>query len=160
MNRILYLMLFLLFSLVSYTQSAFENRIKMIKNDIEIIKSQEKETLRLEVEAINARLDKGEITSSEAEIQKKAVAEKCADRIESRIEPLEKEIQALVKGEVEDRDDRIGNLDDEDDENETDNDEKYRKDLELTGSLENTKNTEANPELPPNLFLHSASIIW
>ena len=126
MNRILYLMLFLLFSLVSYTQSAFENRIKMIKNDIEIIKSQEKETLRLEVEAINARLDKGEITSSEAEIQKKAVAEKCADRIESRIEPLEKEIQALVKGEVEDRDDRIGNLDDEDDENETDNDEKYR----------------------------------
>lgn len=134
MNRILYLMLFLLFSLFSYTQSAFENRIKMIKNDIEIIKLQEKETLRLEVEAINARLDKGEITSSEAEIQKKAVAEKCADRIESRIEPLEKEIQALVKGEVEDKDDRIDNLDDEDDEdqedeeNEKDDDEEEYRD--------------------------------
>jgi hypothetical protein len=123
MNRILYLMLFLLFSLVSYSQSTFENRIKMIKNDIEIIKSQEKETLRLEVEAINDRLDKGEITSSEAEIQKKAVAEKCADRIESRIEPLEKEIQALVKGEVEDKDDRIGNLEDDNDEDDEDDDD-------------------------------------
>ncbi|MFZ1560329.1 MAG: hypothetical protein WAT37_10420, partial [Saprospiraceae bacterium] len=101
MNRILYLMLFLLFTMVSNAQSEFENRIKMIKTDIEIIKSQEKETLRLEVEAINYRLEKGEITTSEAEIQKKAVSEKCADRIEARIEPLEKEIQALVKGEVE-----------------------------------------------------------
>lgn len=128
MNRILYLMLFLLFSLVSYTQSAFENRIKMIKTDIEIIKSQEKETLRLEVEAINYRLEKGEITTSEAEIQKKAVSEKCADRIEARIEPLEKEIQALVKGEVEDKDDRIDNLDDEEDEDEDQEDEENEKD--------------------------------
>ena len=64
MNRILYLMLFLLFTMHSYAQSEFENRIKMIKTDIEIIKSQEKETLRLEVEAINYRLEKGEITTS------------------------------------------------------------------------------------------------
>ncbi len=137
MNRILYLMLFLLFSLVSYTQSEFENRIKMIKNDIEIIKSQEKETLRLEVEAINTRLDKGDITSTEAEIQKKAVAEKCADRIESRIEPLEKEIQTLVKGEIEDKDNRIDNLEDIDEENERDDDEermdKKKREIDFDG---------------------------
>jgi hypothetical protein len=82
-------------------QSVFETRIKEIKTDIEIITSQEKETLRMEVEEINARLDKKEITKAEADAQKAAKSEACADRISQRVEPLEREIQRLVKGEVE-----------------------------------------------------------
>ncbi len=131
MNRILYIALFICLSIHSYSQSGFENRMKIIKNDIEIIKSQEKETLRLEVEAINYRLEKGEITTSEAEIQKKAVAEKCADRIETRIEPLEKEIQALVKGEVEEKDERIDNLEDIDEDQEKDDEYRNKKKREI-----------------------------
>ncbi len=119
MNRLIYITFLLVFSFTSQAQVSFENRIKEIKRDIEIITAQEKETLRMEVEEINDHLEKKEITVSEAEIQKKAKAEKCADRIEARVEPLEREIQNLVKGEIEIKndDERISSLDEDVDEN-------------------------------------------
>lgn len=94
-------MFFSLSSVVRAQSDSFEARIREIKNDIEIITKQEKATLEAEVAEINAKLNEKKITASEAEIQKRAKAEACADRIEARVEPLERELQRLVKGEVE-----------------------------------------------------------
>lgn len=97
----LFVMFFSLAGVVNAQSDRFEDRIKEIKNDIEIITAQEKATLEEEVAEINAKLKEKKITESEAELQKRAKAEACADRIEARIEPLERELQRLVKGEVE-----------------------------------------------------------
>jgi chromosome segregation ATPase len=107
MNKLFYLLLFISISTSFSAQPNFERRIKEIKEDIKIITEMEKEALLIEIENINEQLDKKSITSVEAELQKKAKAEACADRIQSRIAPLEREIQRLVRNEVE------GNTDDE-----------------------------------------------
>jgi len=107
MNKLFYLLLFISISTSFSAQPNFERRIKEIREDIKIITEMEKEALLIEIENINEQLDKKSITSVEAELQKKAKAEACADRIQSRIAPLEREIQRLVRNEVE------GNTDDE-----------------------------------------------
>ncbi|MFZ1749493.1 MAG: hypothetical protein WAU01_04855 [Saprospiraceae bacterium] len=124
MNKILSIMIMVCMISTSQAQSGFEDRIKDIKKDIQIIKDQEKETLRMQVEEVNQRLDKKEISSAEASEQKKALAEKCADRIEARIEPLEREIQNLIQNEVHNKDNRIKDLDDMDDNKDADTDRK------------------------------------
>jgi hypothetical protein len=100
----LIIMFFSLSSVMNAQSDKFESRIKEIKQDIEIITAQEKATLGQEVAEINEKLENKKITASEAELQKRAKAEACADRIEARIEPLEQELQRLVKGEVEAQD--------------------------------------------------------
>jgi len=88
-------------NIINAQSDRFETRIKEIKKDIEIITAQEKATLEEEVADINEKLSEKKITQTEAELQKRAKAEACADRIEARIEPLERELQRMVKGEVE-----------------------------------------------------------
>ena len=101
MVKVFYTISMVCMFLFSNAQSAFEDRIREIKNDIQIITEQEKEALRLDVEQINEQLEKKIITASEADIKKRDAAEKCAERIETRVEPLEREIHDLVQGEVE-----------------------------------------------------------
>ncbi|MBK7699777.1 MAG: hypothetical protein IPJ39_14140 [Saprospiraceae bacterium] len=101
MVKVFYTITMVCMFLFSNAQSAFEDRIREIKNDIQIITEQEKEALRLDVEQINEQLEKKIITASEADIKKRDAAEKCAERIETRVEPLEREIHDLVQGEVE-----------------------------------------------------------
>ncbi|GAA4268402.1 hypothetical protein [Hyunsoonleella aestuarii] len=62
----------------------------------ERIKTEEREFLKTEVEAINKRLDKGELSGAEAQILKKEAAKKRALNIENRIAIVDNRI-ALLK---------------------------------------------------------------
>ena len=62
----------------------------------ETIKKEEREFLKTEVEAINQRLDRGEITNDEAEKLKKEAAQKRALNIENRLAIIDNKI-ALLK---------------------------------------------------------------
>ena len=123
MNKLMYILLFLCLHYSVNGQSDFEDRVKYIKRNIEIISGQEKEALRSKVEEINQNLEDKELTSEEADMQKKAAAEKCAAMIEQRIEPFENELRELIKSEVKGKDERIESLDDDEDDDEDDEDD-------------------------------------
>ncbi len=84
----------------------------------EVIKKEERELLKIKVEAINKRLDNGEITAEEAEILKKEAAKKHALNIQERIVILENKISLLSRNPNRSSDDedefifRIGGSDD------------------------------------------------
>jgi len=131
MNKIFYVLPLMLFTFLSYAQSPFESRIREIKNEISSIIQNEKEALRKEVENINLKLENKEITVEEANKQKNIASEKTAHKIETSIEPLEKEIQNLVRQEVNEetiapKDNRIDNLEDIDDEEDVYNKKRNR----------------------------------
>jgi hypothetical protein len=117
-----------------FSQEKFEDQVKYIKRNIEIIKEQEKEALKAKVEEINQKLENKEISQAQADEMKKAEAEKSAKQISSRIEPFELELRELVKSEVnkdsdaeKDEDSRATTLDDDMDENDNDEDEVKKK---------------------------------
>ncbi len=95
---------YLLIGMLSWTsleaQTNFETRIKAIKNEINTIKIEEKAQLQEEVETINQRLNRGEISENEAAALKENSAIACANRIAIRIEPLTDEINVLIQDEV------------------------------------------------------------
>lgn len=98
-------LIFLLVTVLSYgtmqAQPPFESRVKWIKEQIASISAEEKAKLQKEIEEINKKLERNEISGLEAEKQKNESAMACADRIESRVSPLEEELQQMVKEEVE-----------------------------------------------------------
>jgi hypothetical protein len=117
-----------------FSQEKFEDQVKYIKRNIEIIKEQEKEALKAKVEEINQKLENKEISQAQADEMKKAEAEKSAKQISSRIEPFELELRELVKSEVnkdsdaeKDEDSRATTLDEDMDENDNDEDEVKKK---------------------------------
>ncbi len=63
------------------------------------IKTEERDFLKMEVELINDRLDKGEITQNEADKLKQEVAEKRAANIENRIAIIDNKIALLKRNE-------------------------------------------------------------
>ncbi|MBC7885638.1 MAG: hypothetical protein H7X99_09195 [Saprospiraceae bacterium] len=97
MKNVLYTLLMICFTVTSYAQSSFEAEVKAISKEIGMITAEEKEKLRQKVESINLKLEKKEITTEEANMQKIKVSEIFAERIELRIEPLEERLQALVQ---------------------------------------------------------------
>lgn len=76
-----------------------EDNIKLLEEKKEIIKNSEKELLKAEVEGINIRLEKGEISQDEAEALKIEYAEKRALNIENRIGIIENQIELLKRNE-------------------------------------------------------------
>lgn len=76
-----------------------KHKIEELKSIKEDIKNQEREFLKIEVEAINLRLEKGEITNNEAEELKKEVAKKRALNIENRIAIVNNKINLLERNE-------------------------------------------------------------
>ncbi len=74
-------------------------KIVSLKETIEQIKNEEREFLKVEVEAINERLEKGEITDEEAKALKKEVAKKRALNIENRISIINNKIALLQRNE-------------------------------------------------------------
>ncbi|MFD0835220.1 hypothetical protein ACFQ0I_05555 [Mariniflexile aquimaris] len=66
-----------------------KNKIETLQKIKEQIQNEERDYLKVEVEAINSRLEKGEITNAEAELLKKEVAKKRALNIENRIAIIE-----------------------------------------------------------------------
>ncbi|MCF7559081.1 hypothetical protein L3X39_00405 [Sabulilitoribacter multivorans] len=73
-----------------------KDKIATLETVKEEIKNQEREFLKAEVEAINIRLDNGDITSEQAENLKKEAAKKRALNIENRIAIIDNKI-ALLK---------------------------------------------------------------
>ena len=72
-------------------------KIEQLKKTKEQIKSEEREFLKVEVEAINERLEKGEITDDEAKTLKKQAAKKRALNIENRLIILDNKIALLER---------------------------------------------------------------
>ncbi len=76
-----------------------EDSIKLLEEKKETIKDNEKELLKTEVEGIDIRLEKGEITQAEAEDLKVKHAEKRALNIENRIAIINNQIELLKRNE-------------------------------------------------------------
>ena len=79
----------------SIQNSINNSKIETLKKVKEAIKIEERELLKSEVEAINLRLDSGEITQTEADRLKKEVAKKRALNIENRIAIVDNKILLL-----------------------------------------------------------------
>lgn len=78
----------------------FEQRARSIAHKIDAITKEEKEALKVEVEAVNEQQQKGEITSAEANERKLQLAETRAGNIETRVTAAEEELNQLVKDHV------------------------------------------------------------
>lgn len=74
-------------------------RINALKNQKEIIKTEERDFLKIEVEIILQRLKKGEITEEESTILKQKAAKKRALNIENRTKIVENKIALLERNE-------------------------------------------------------------
>lgn len=87
-----------------YAQDSIPNvnnkyKIEQLKTQLQDIENQEKKYLKIEVEAINLRLENGELTNIEAEVLKKEAAKKRALNIEDRIAILNNKISLLERNE-------------------------------------------------------------
>lgn len=76
-----------------------KHKIEALKEVKERIQKEERDFLKVEVEAINLRLDNGEITVEEAEKLKKEVAKKRALNIENRLTIVNNKIALLERNE-------------------------------------------------------------
>jgi len=81
-------------------QDTFESRAKEIANKIEKITKEEKETLKVEVEAVNIQLSEGKITKEQADKRKKELAEARAIIIEEKVTLAQNELNDLVQQKV------------------------------------------------------------
>lgn len=77
-----------------------KDKIETLKEIKARIKNEEREFLKVEVEAINMRLEKGELSNEEANILKKEVAKKRALNIENRITIINNKIALLKRNEA------------------------------------------------------------
>ncbi|HEX5743490.1 MAG TPA: hypothetical protein VFY09_06280 [Flavobacteriaceae bacterium] len=97
----LYLITCMLLILTSVkAQETFEHRVREIADKIEKITKQEKEALKIEVEAVNEELKKGTLTELQADEKKLKLAEQRAKQITEKVSVLEKEITLLVQEKV------------------------------------------------------------
>jgi len=79
---------------------SFEQRAKEIAKNIESITKQQKDSLKIEVEAINVQLEKNEITADQATFKKKQLSETRAKNIETKVAIEEQKLSDLVKDKV------------------------------------------------------------
>lgn len=108
-NFKIYLAVFVcLFASKIRAQESFEGKAKDIASRIENIVKEEKNELKVEVEAINEQLVQGKITNEEADEKKKALAESRAKIIEEKVAKVEDELHVLVQDKV---DGKIKNVD-------------------------------------------------
>jgi hypothetical protein len=89
-------------------QESFEKRAKDIASKIETITKEEKEALKIEVEAVNNQLINGSISREEADNKKQLLAAARAMNIESKVaqeqENLKNLVQEKVDGKIKERD--------------------------------------------------------
>lgn len=105
MQTIIKLLVLLILSLSTMQISAQDNnnenynseRIESLQKLKENIKTEERELLKDEVEAINRRLDRGDISKNEAERSKKEAAQKRALNIENRVAIIDNKIALLQR---------------------------------------------------------------
>lgn len=85
-------------------QAMNESKISALQEQKNFVEKQEREFLKIEVEAINTRMDNGEITLEEASILKQNLAEKRALNIENRIAIIDNRIALLERNKTVDYD--------------------------------------------------------
>ncbi len=78
----------------------FEERARVIAQNIERITKQEKDSLKAEVESVNLQLENKALTKAEADAQKQQLAEVRAKNIETRVAVEEEKLAQLVKDKV------------------------------------------------------------
>jgi hypothetical protein len=79
----------------SILNQKINDKLKVLEGLKSTIQTEERAFLKLEVEAINQRFEKGEITASESEKLKKEAAKKRALNIENRLAIIDSEIMLL-----------------------------------------------------------------
>ncbi|PZX93653.1 hypothetical protein DOS84_09590 [Flavobacterium aquariorum] len=100
-NFKIYLVVFVcLFGSKMRAQESFEGKAKDIASRIETIVKEEKNELKVEVEAVNEQLAQGKLTNEEADEKKKALAEARAKTIEEKVAKVEDELHTLVQDKV------------------------------------------------------------
>ncbi|MEZ4852752.1 hypothetical protein [Flavobacterium sp.] len=85
----------------SIKKLSFEKQANLIANTIEKISTEEKNALKLEVEAIDKQLADGKITKEEADNQKMIASQKRARNIEEKVTVEHEKLEQLVKDKVE-----------------------------------------------------------
>ncbi|MGB5237804.1 MAG: hypothetical protein WBM43_10590 [Flavobacteriaceae bacterium] len=80
-----------------WSQEDYQQEIKQLKEQRELVETEERDALKNELEAINQQLEEGEITAEEAKTRKAAVAEKRALNIEDRKSIIDNKIALLER---------------------------------------------------------------
>ncbi len=78
-------------------QNSFEERVRIIATKIETVTNEEKVALKNEVEAVNVQLEKGLISTTQADQQKRKLAEIRAKNIENRVAEYQIELNEVVQ---------------------------------------------------------------
>jgi hypothetical protein len=94
------LFLCLFVSKIVAQENTFEARAKAISIKIETITKTQKDSLKIEIEAINKQLENKQISLAEANSKKQLAAENRAAKIESRVGALQQELNNLVQEKV------------------------------------------------------------
>jgi len=81
-------------------QETFESRVKTIAEKIEKITKDEKEALKIEVEAVNKQLENGSLTTAQADEKKQQLSEARATIIENKVAVVQTELNDLVQQKV------------------------------------------------------------
>ena len=91
------LVLFFIVQNIVAQEENYQKKIEVLKEQKNKITQQEKEALKLEVEEINKRVERGSITSAEAEILKTEAAKKRALNIDNRLAIIDNKIDLLER---------------------------------------------------------------
>ncbi|TCP24722.1 hypothetical protein EV195_105153 [Tenacibaculum skagerrakense] len=97
MKRILILLVLLSTTFVQSQEKTFEKEVSKISKEIDRITKKHKDSLKIKVKEINERLDKKEISFTEAEELKKEAAAYHANQIEQLVSAQELKLQQLVQ---------------------------------------------------------------
>lgn len=81
-------------------QQSFEQRAAAIAQNIERITDEERDSLKIEVDAVNQKLENGQLTEAQAEAQREQYAEKRARNIENRVAGEQEKLTQLVQDKV------------------------------------------------------------
>jgi hypothetical protein len=81
-------------------QESFEEKAREIAKKIERITSQEKETLKFQIEEVNVQVEKGLLTAEQANIKKQELANDRAKIIENKIAVIQDELKNLIQQKV------------------------------------------------------------
>ena len=104
MQKIILYTLVMVFGLVTKSvaqEKTFEKQVKEIALTIEMITKEEKNALKIEVEAIDLKIKEGKITSERGQELKVSIAQERANNIESKVAFQEAKLAQLVKDKVE-----------------------------------------------------------
>ncbi|MFT6192983.1 MAG: hypothetical protein ACJAV8_002434, partial [Polaribacter sp.] len=97
MKRILLILVLFITTIAQSQEKTFEKEVSKIAQRIENITTQQKDSLKVKVIAIDRRLETGEITITTSETLKKELAAYHARRIEKLVGEQERLLQLLVQ---------------------------------------------------------------